>query len=48
MDKDKNHRDLDVWNKSLSLITDVYELTKDFPKDTSRFTPCALRLTPHA
>jgi four helix bundle protein len=36
MDKNNkmnNHKDLDVWNKSISLVTDIYKLTKDFPKD---------------
>ena len=33
MDKMKTHKDLDVWNKSVSLVTLVYEVTKSFPKD---------------
>ena len=36
MDKNNkmnNHKDLDVWNKSISLVTDIYKLTKDFAKD---------------
>lgn len=26
------HRNLDVWNKSIDLILDIYEFTKKFPK----------------
>lgn len=33
MDKMKTHKDLDVWNKSVSLVTLVYEVTKSFPND---------------
>ncbi len=33
MSKIKTHKDLDVWNRSMSLVTLVYEVTKDFPKD---------------
>lgn len=29
----KTHRDLDVWKKSISLVTTVYEITKGFPKE---------------
>jgi four helix bundle protein len=29
----KDHRDLDVWKKSLDLVVKVYELTKKFPKE---------------
>jgi len=29
----KTHRDLDVWKESLELVTQLYELTKRFPKD---------------
>jgi len=28
-----NHKDLDVWNKGVSLVTDIYKLTKNYPKD---------------
>ena len=27
----KTHKDLEVWKKSVSLVTSVYELTKGFP-----------------
>ena len=29
----KTHKDLDVWKKSVSLVTLIYEITKGFPKD---------------
>ena len=29
----KTHRDLDVWKKSVLLVTTVYEVTKGFPKE---------------
>ena len=29
----KTHKDLDVWKKSVSLVTSIYEVTKAFPKD---------------
>ena len=28
-----NHKDLDVWKKSVELAKEVYETTKGFPKD---------------
>ena len=28
-----NHKDLEVWKKSVELAKDVYEITKAFPKD---------------
>ena len=31
--KMKIHKDLDVWKKSVSLVTLIYEVTKAFPKD---------------
>jgi len=31
--KINNHKDLDVWNKGVSLVTDIYKLTKNYPKD---------------
>ena len=33
MGKIKTHKDLDVWKKSVSLVTLIYEMTKGFPKD---------------
>ncbi|MCK5029258.1 MAG: four helix bundle protein [Bacteroidales bacterium] len=29
----KTHHDLDVWKKSIDLVTKVYSLTKSFPKE---------------
>jgi four helix bundle protein len=31
--KIKSHRDLIVWQKAMALATDVYALTKTFPRD---------------
>lgn len=28
-----NHKNLEVWKKSVALAKDVYEATRDFPKD---------------
>jgi four helix bundle protein len=29
----KTHKDLIVWQRSIQLVTDVYKITKEFPKD---------------
>jgi|LGVF01.2.fsa_nt_gb four helix bundle protein len=29
----KNHKDLDVWQLSMDLVTDIYKLTCGFPKE---------------
>ena len=29
----KTHRDLKVWNNSINLVTTVYKITNDFPKE---------------
>lgn len=29
----KTHKDLDVWNKSMNLVTAIYRQTKSFPKE---------------
>ena len=29
----KTHKDLDAWKFSVDLVTLIYELTRDFPKD---------------
>ncbi len=29
----KTHKDLDVWKKSMALVTGIYTLTKSFPDD---------------
>ena len=27
------HKDLDVWKKSIDFVTEIYEITRAFPKD---------------
>jgi four helix bundle protein len=29
----KTHKDLEVWKNSLKLVADVYDITRNFPKD---------------
>jgi len=29
----KTHRDLDVWKIAIDLVTNIYTITKDFPKE---------------
>ena len=29
----KNHKDLDVWNKAMNLVVDIYALCNEFPKE---------------
>ncbi len=29
----KTHKDLTVWNEAISLVTNIYKVTKSFPKD---------------
>ncbi|MDI6744237.1 MAG: four helix bundle protein [Thermodesulfovibrionales bacterium] len=29
----KTHKDLDVWNKAMDLAFDLYNITKDFPRE---------------
>ncbi len=29
----KSHKDLNVWNRSIDLVTTIYKVTKDFPKE---------------
>ena len=31
--KDMNHKDLDIWKKSMDLVEAIYALTKSFPTD---------------
>ena len=45
----KTYRDLVVWQKSMVLVTEVYEISKKFPKDelyglTSQLRRCAISL----
>ena len=29
----KSHKDLDLWKKSIDLVTSIYRITKEYPKD---------------
>lgn len=29
----KTHKDLEVWKKGINLVTEIYSITKSFPKD---------------
>jgi len=29
----KTHKDLEVWKKSIELVTEIYQITNDFPKE---------------
>lgn len=29
----KTHKDLDVWKNSIELVTEIYRISKEFPKD---------------
>jgi len=29
----KTHKDLDIWKKGIGLVTDIYNLSKNFPKE---------------
>ena len=29
----KSHKDLDVWKRSIVLVTEIYQITKNFPDD---------------
>ena len=45
----KTYRDLIVWQKSMSLVTDIYRLSRSFPKDevyglTSQMRSCAISI----
>jgi len=45
----KTYRDLVAWQKSMVLVTEVYEISKKFPKDelyglTSQIRRCAISL----
>jgi four helix bundle protein len=32
-EKMKTHKDLDIWKRGIGLVTEVYMLTKSFPKE---------------
>ena len=47
--KVRTHRDLDVWKKSIDLVTLIYKYTADYPKDemyglTSQIRRCAVSI----
>lgn len=31
--KTRTHKDLEIWRKGLDLVTKVYKITSDFPKE---------------
>ena len=31
--KTKTHKDLEIWKEGIKLVTKIYKLTKDFPKE---------------
>lgn len=41
----KNHKDLDVWKKSISLVIEIYEQTKKFPDEEKFCLTAHLRKT---
>ena len=43
----RSHKDLEAWKKSIELVTNIYEITKVFPKEeiyglTSQIRRCAV------
>ena len=47
--KIRTHRDLDVWKKSIDIVTLIYKYTADYPKDeiyglTSQIRRCAVSI----
>ncbi|MGD9972100.1 MAG: four helix bundle protein [Desulfatirhabdiaceae bacterium] len=45
----KTYRDLVVWQKSMALVTEIYKISKEFPKDevyglTSQMRRCAISI----
>lgn len=45
----KTYRDLQIWQKSMTLVTEVYKISKGFPKDeayglTSQIRRCAISI----
>lgn len=44
-----NHKDLEAWKLSIELVSEIYKLTKDFPKEelynlTSQIRHCAISI----
>jgi four helix bundle protein len=49
MEKIKTYRDLIIWQKSLALVTEIYKITRTFPKDetyglTAQMRRCAVSI----
>ena len=45
----KTYRDLQIWQKSMTLVTEIYKVSKGFPKDevyglTSQMRRCAISI----
>ena len=45
----KTYRDMQVWQKSMTLVTEIYRISKMFPKDeayglTSQMRRCAISI----
>ena len=45
----ETHKDLEVWKKSITLVTKIYEITKGFPKEetygiTNQIRRCAVSI----
>jgi len=45
----KTYRDLQVWQKSMSLVTEIYKISKTYPRDeayglTSQMRRCAISI----
>ncbi len=45
----KTYRDLQVWQKSMTLVTEIYKISKGFPKNeayglTSQMRRCAISI----
>lgn len=45
----KTYRDLEVWQKSMTLVAEIYKISKSFPKDeiygiTSQMRRCAISI----
>ena len=45
----RTHKDLDVWKKSIALVTKIYDITSAFPKDkmfglTNQIRRCAVSI----
>ena len=45
----KTYRDLQVWQKSMTLVTEIYKISKGFPRDevyglTSQMRRCAISI----